>query len=34
MTEYGWGAQSIDPASWQPFERKFGASLGAMTAPG
>jgi 2,3-dihydroxybiphenyl 1,2-dioxygenase len=27
MTEYGWGAQSIDPASWQPFERKFGASL-------
>jgi 2,3-dihydroxybiphenyl 1,2-dioxygenase len=27
MTEYGWGAQSIDPATWQPFERKFGASL-------
>ncbi|HEV3372866.1 MAG TPA: biphenyl 2,3-dioxygenase, partial [Xanthobacteraceae bacterium] len=22
-----WGAQSIDPATWQPFERKFGASL-------
>jgi hypothetical protein len=27
MTEYGWGAQSIDPQTWQPFERKFGASL-------
>jgi len=27
MTEYGWGAQSIDPATWQPFERAFGASL-------
>jgi len=27
MTEYGWGAQSIDPATWQPFEREFGASL-------
>jgi 2,3-dihydroxybiphenyl 1,2-dioxygenase len=27
MTEYGWGAQSIDPKTWQPFERKFGASL-------
>jgi 2,3-dihydroxybiphenyl 1,2-dioxygenase len=27
MTEYGWGAQSIDPETWQPFERKFGASL-------
>jgi 2,3-dihydroxybiphenyl 1,2-dioxygenase len=27
MTEYGWGAQSIDPATWQPFERKLGASL-------
>jgi 2,3-dihydroxybiphenyl 1,2-dioxygenase len=27
MTEYGWGAQSIDPTTWQPFERKFGASL-------
>jgi Glyoxalase/Bleomycin resistance protein/Dioxygenase superfamily len=27
MTEYGWGAQSIEPETWQPFERKFGASL-------
>ena len=27
MTEYGWGAQSIDPQTWEPFERKFGASL-------
>jgi 2,3-dihydroxybiphenyl 1,2-dioxygenase len=27
MTEYGWGAQSIDPETWQPFERRFGASL-------
>src|SRR5258708_3500734 len=27
MVEYGWGARSIDVASWQPSERKEGPSL-------
>ena len=27
MVEYGWGARSIDPQTWQPFERKVGPSL-------
>jgi 2,3-dihydroxybiphenyl 1,2-dioxygenase len=27
MVEYGWGARSIDPDSWQAFERKEGPSL-------
>jgi 2,3-dihydroxybiphenyl 1,2-dioxygenase len=27
MTEYGWGARSIDPATWQPSERKEGPSI-------
>ena len=34
MTEYGWGAQSIDPATWQPPERVRGQPLsrpGLMT---
>jgi hypothetical protein len=25
--EYGWGAQAIDPATWQPFERTMGPSF-------
>ena len=27
MVEYGWGARSIDPATWQAYERKEGPSL-------
>ena len=27
MVEYGWGARSIDPNTWQAFERKEGPSL-------
>jgi len=27
MVEYGWGARSIDPATWQAFERKEGPSM-------
>jgi hypothetical protein len=27
MVEYGWGGQSIDPDTWQPFERTTGPSL-------
>jgi 2,3-dihydroxybiphenyl 1,2-dioxygenase len=27
MVEYGWGARSIDPQSWTPYERKEGPSL-------
>src|SRR5262249_3977664 len=27
MVEYGWGARSIDPATWQASERKEGPSL-------
>ena len=27
MIEYGWGGRSIDPASWQPSEMKYGPSL-------
>jgi 2,3-dihydroxybiphenyl 1,2-dioxygenase len=27
MMEYGWGGQVIDPATWQPFERKEGPSI-------
>ena len=27
MIEYGWGARSIDPDTWQAFERKEGPSL-------
>ena len=27
MTEYGWGARDIDPATWQPSERKEGPSI-------
>jgi 2,3-dihydroxybiphenyl 1,2-dioxygenase len=27
MVEYGWGARSIDPQTWQAFERKEGPSL-------
>ena len=27
MVEYGWGARSIEVASWQPSERKEGPSL-------
>jgi 2,3-dihydroxybiphenyl 1,2-dioxygenase len=27
MVEYGWGARSIDPDTWQPFERKAGPSM-------
>jgi len=33
MTEYGW-ARNRSIRQLQPFERKFGASLWAMTAPG
>ncbi|MFL6802412.1 MAG: VOC family protein [Xanthobacteraceae bacterium] len=27
MVEYGWGGRSIDPATWQAFERKEGPSM-------
>jgi 2,3-dihydroxybiphenyl 1,2-dioxygenase len=27
MVEYGWGARSIDPDSWQAYERKEGPSM-------
>src|SRR5215813_10203710 len=27
MVEYGWGARSINPATWQAFERKEGPSM-------
>ena len=27
LTEYGWGARDIDPAAWQPSERKEGPSI-------
>jgi len=27
MVEYGWGARSIDPDTWQAFERKEGPSM-------
>jgi 2,3-dihydroxybiphenyl 1,2-dioxygenase len=27
MVEYGWGARSIDPGTWQSYERKEGPSL-------
>lgn len=27
MVEYGWGGRSIDPATWQPNEMKYGPSL-------
>jgi 2,3-dihydroxybiphenyl 1,2-dioxygenase len=27
MVEYGWGARSIDPATWQAYERKEGPSM-------
>ena len=27
MLEYGWGGQSIDHATWKPFERPYGPSL-------
>ena len=27
MIEYGWGARDIDPATWQPSERKEGPSI-------
>jgi 2,3-dihydroxybiphenyl 1,2-dioxygenase len=27
MVEYGWGARSIDPETWQAFERKEGPSM-------
>jgi hypothetical protein len=27
MIEYGWGARSIEPETWQAFERKEGPSL-------
>jgi 2,3-dihydroxybiphenyl 1,2-dioxygenase len=27
MVEYGWGARSIDPKTWQAFERKEGPSM-------
>ncbi|HVO14912.1 MAG TPA: VOC family protein [Alphaproteobacteria bacterium] len=27
MMEYGWGGRAIDPATWQPFERKEGPSI-------
>src|SRR5581483_3405577 len=27
MVEYGWGARSIDPQTWQAFERKEGPSM-------
>jgi len=27
MVEYGWGGRRIDPATWQPFERREGPSM-------
>jgi hypothetical protein len=27
MVEYGWGARSIDPDTWQAYERKEGPSM-------
>jgi hypothetical protein len=27
MVEYGWGARSIDPDTWQAFERREGPSM-------
>jgi 3',5'-cyclic AMP phosphodiesterase CpdA len=27
MIEYGWGARDIDPATWQPSERREGPSI-------
>ena len=27
MTEYGWGGQVVDDATWKPFERPYGPSI-------
>ena len=34
MVEYGWGARSIDPDTWQAFERRKARACGATIASG